>query len=185
MGKMLAKQLGIVYYDHDIIDKTAERLGYTSEFVRENEQNISNGKLWELIFTDKSIPMSMNPSHDDTIFVSESRIIRTLAVRKPCVIIGRCANWVLRGDPKVFRVFVTSNRKDAVERVMDKDHLTAEAAEKRIEQVNKGRSNHYFQYTGRRWTDAHDYDLVLNTSTLGLDRYADIIAKCVGRAKKL
>ncbi len=66
---------------------------------------------------------------------------------------------------------------------MDKDHLTAEAAEKRIEQVNKGRSNHYFQYTGRRWTDAHDYDLVLNTSTLGLDRCADIIAKCVGRAK--
>ena len=185
LGKMLAKQLGVDYYDHDIIDKTAERLGYTAEFVRENEQNISNGKLWELIFTDKSIPMSMNPSHDDAIFVSESRIIRTLAVRKPCVIIGRCANWVLRGDPKVFRVFVTSNREDAVERVMDKDHLTAEAAEKRIEQVNKGRSNHYFQYTGRRWTDAHDYDLVLNTSTLGLDRCADIIAKCVGRAKKL
>ena len=183
LGKMLAKQLGVDYYDHDIIDKTAERLGYTSEFVRENEQNISNGKLWELIFTDKSIPMSMNPSYDDAIFVSESRIIRTLAVRKPCVIIGRCANWVLRGDPKVFRVFVTSNREDAVERVMDKDHLTAEAAEKRIEQVNKGRSNHYFQYTGRRWTDAHDYDLVLNTSTLGLDRCADIIAKCVGRAK--
>ena len=92
LGKMLAQRLGVDYYDHAIIDETAERLGYSSEFVRENEQNISNAKLWELIFSDKSIPMSMNPSHDDAIFVSESRMIRTLAVKKPCVIIGRCAN---------------------------------------------------------------------------------------------
>ena len=179
LGKMLAERLGVGFYDHAIIDKTAERLGYSSEFVRENEQNISNAKLWELIFTDKSIPMSMNPSHDDAIFVGESRIIRSLAARKPCVIIGRCANWVLRGDAKAFRVFVTSDREDAVRRVMDYENIDPEAATKRIEQVNKGRSNHYLQYTGHRWTDAHDYDLVVNTSKLGLSRSADLIAACV------
>lgn len=184
LGKMLAQRLGVDYYDHAIIDETAERLGFSSEFVRENEQNISNAKLWELIFTDKSIPMSMNPSHDDAIFVSESRMIRTLAVKKPCVIIGRCANWVLCGDAKAFRVFVTSDKDDAVKRVMDKDNLDAAAATKRIEQVNRGRSNHYFQYTGRRWTDAHDYDLVLNTSKLGISRCADIIADCVQKGQK-
>ena len=179
LGKLLAQRLGVDYYDHAIIDATAKRLGYTSEFVRENEQNISNGKLWELIFTDKSIPMSMNPSHDDAIFVSESRIIRALAIKKPCVIIGRCANWVLRGDHKVFRIFVTSNREDAVKRVMEKDHLSPDAAAKRIEQVNTGRSNHYFQYTGRRRTDAHDYDLVFNTSALSIDQCADMVVKCI------
>ena len=179
LGKMLAKRLGVDYYDHDIIDQTAERLGYTSDFVRENEQNISNGKLWELIFTDKSIPMSMNPSHDDAIFVSESRIIRKLATKKPCIIIGRCANWVLRNDKKAFRVFVTSNKEDAVKRVMEKDGLTAEEAAKRIEQVNTGRYNHYFQYTGRRWIDARDYDLVVNTSALGLEQCADIIVDVI------
>jgi uncharacterized membrane protein YczE/cytidylate kinase len=184
LGKLLAQRLGVDYYDHAIIDATAQRLGYTSEFVRENEQNISNGKLWELIFTDKSIPMSMNPSHDDAIFVSESRIIRALAIKKPCVIIGRCANWVLRGDHKVFRIFVTSNREDAVSRVMEKDHLSADAAAKRIEQVNTGRSNHYFQYTGRRWTDAHDYDLVFNTSALGIDQCADMVVKCIEDRQK-
>lgn len=179
LGKLLAQRLGVDYYDHAIIDATAKRLGYTSEFVRENEQNISNGKLWELIFTDKSIPMSMNPSHDDAIFVSESRIIRALAIKKSCVIIGRCANWVLRGDHKVFRIFVTSNREDAVKRVMEKDHLSPDAAAKRIEQVNTGRSNHYFQYTGRRWTDAHDYDLVFNTSAQSIDQCADMVVKCI------
>ncbi|MGN1254306.1 MAG: DUF6198 family protein [Prevotella sp.] len=184
LGKLLAQRLGVDYYDHAIIDATAKRLGYTSEFVRENEQNISNGKLWELIFTDKSIPMSMNPSHDDAIFVSESRIIRALAIKKPCVIIGRCANWVLRGDHKVFRIFVTSNREDAVKRVMEKDQLSPDAAAKRIEQVNTGRSNHYFQYTGRRWTDAHDYDLVFNTSALSIDQCADMVVKCIEDRQK-
>ena len=179
LGRKLATRLGVDYYDHDIIDATAERLGYSTDFVRENEQNISNAKLWELIFTDKSIPLSMNPSHDDAIFVSESRIIRNLATKKPCVIIGRCANWVLRNDDKAFRVFVTSNRKDAVRRVMDKDSLDAPSADKRIEQVNTGRNNHYFQYTGRRWTDARDYDLVLNTSALGVDECADLIVECI------
>jgi uncharacterized membrane protein YczE/cytidylate kinase len=181
LGKMLAKRLGVDYYDHDIIDETAERLGYSTEFVRENEQNISNSKLWELIFTDKSIPVSMNPSHDDAIFVSESRIIRKLAVKKPCVIIGRCANWILRDDKKAFRVFVTSDSEDAVNRVIEKDHLDAESAAKRIEQVNTGRYNHYFQYTGRRWTDARDYDMVVNTSALGLDECADIIVSCIDK----
>lgn len=179
LGRKLATRLGVDYYDHDIIDATAERLGYSTDFVRENEQNISNAKLWELIFTDKSIPLSMNPSHDDAIFVSESRIIRNLAMKKPCVIIGRCANWVLRNDDKAFRVFVTSNRKDAVRRVMDKDSLDAPSADKRIEQVNTGRNNHYFQYTGRRWTDARDYDFVVNTSALGIDECADLIVECI------
>lgn len=119
--------------------------------------------------------MSMNPSHDDAIFVSESRIIRKLATKKPCIIIGRCANWVLRNDKKAFRVFVTSNKEDAVKRVMEKDSLSADEAAKQIEQVNTGRYNHYFQYTGRRWTAARDYDLVVNTSALEMEQCADII----------
>lgn len=184
LGKLLAKRLGVDYYDHDIIDETAKKLGYTTEFVRENEQNISNSKLWELIFTDKSIPISMNPSHEDAIFVSESRIIRNLAMKKPCVIIGRCANWILRNDKKAFRIFVTSNREDAVRRVMKKDGINAEAAGKRIEQINTGRNNHYFQYTGRRWTDARDYDLVVNTSVLGLEECADIVVECIEKRNR-
>lgn len=181
LGKLLSKRLGVKYYDHDIIDSAAEKLGYTAEFVRENEQNISNAKLWELIFTDKSIPISMNPSYDDAIFVCESRIIRNLAKRDPCIIIGRLSNWILRRDKKAFRVFVTSGREDAVKRIMEKDSLSKEAAEKRIDAVNRGRENHYFQYTGRRWTDARDYDLVVNTSVLGMEGAADIIAECVKR----
>ena len=137
---------------------------------------------WGVSVGDGFYPVSTlddDDDDDDAIFVSESRIIRNLATKKPCVIIGRCANWVLRNDDKAFRVFVTSNRKDAVRRVMDKDSLDAPSADKRIEQVNTGRNNHYFQYTGRRWTDARDYDLVVNTSALGVDECADLIVECI------
>lgn len=179
LGEQLALRLGIALYDHNIIDATAQRLGYSVDFVRENEQNISNGKLWELIFTDKSIPLSMNPSHDDAIFVAESRIIRSLAAQKPCIVMGRCANWVLRENKRVFSVFVTSSRQDAVGRIATLENLSEETATRRIEQVNQGRSNHYLRYTGEHWTDARCYDLVVNTSTLGLEQATNIILQCV------
>ena len=175
LGQLLANRLGVEFYDRGIIDETAKELGYTQDFVRENEQNISTSKLWELVFTDKTIPMSMNPSRDDAIFVSESRIIRSIAMKRPCVIIGRCANWVLRNDAKALRIFVTSDKADAIKRIMSRDNLSYENAEKRIEQVNTGRSNHYLQYTNHRWTDPHGYDLVINTSRLGLQQCADVI----------
>ena len=92
---------------------------------------------------------------------------------------GRCANWVLRGEKRVFSVFVTANREDAIGRVSTVENLSDEAAARRIDQVNQGRSNHYHQYTGAHWTDARDYDLVVNTSSVGLEQAANIILQCV------
>jgi len=175
VGEKLAKRLGIAFYDHDIIDKVAEKLGYTREYVANTEQNISTAKLWELVFTDKSIPESMNPSQDDAIFVAESRTIRELASKSPCVIIGRMANWVLRDRQKCIKVFVTSNRDTAIEKIVKKDSLSPAEAAKKIERINKGRSNHYLQYSGSHWTDARNYDLVVNVSKTGIDGAVDII----------
>ena len=175
VGRKIAEQLGIAFYDKDIIDRTARELGYTTDFVAENEQNISNARLWELIFTDKSIPPSMNPSHDDAIFVSQSRTIRELAKASPCVIMGRLAGDILRNDKHVLRVFVESDRDFAVRQVVAKDGLTPQAAARKIETVNRGRANHAWQYTGHRWKDMDYYDLVVNTSRLGIDGAVKLI----------
>lgn len=177
VGEALSEQLGIELYDHDIIDKTANELGYSREYVASKEQNISTSKLWELVFTDKSIPESMNPSHDDAIFVAESRTIRELASKKSCVIIGRMANWVLRDRPNCIKVFVTSNRQTAISSVIAQEHLTAIEAEHKIERINKGRSNHYLQYAGSHWTDVRNYDIVVNTSTIGIRKAVELISQ--------
>lgn len=169
VGEALARRLGIPLYDHDIIDRTAAALGYSREYVAGREQNISTAKLWELVFTDKSIPESENPSRDDAIFVAESRTIREIAARGACVIVGRMADWVLRDYGNRLSVFVTSDRQQAVRRIAEKEHLPPEEAARRIERVNKGRANHYLQYSGRHWTDARNYDLVINAAKTGTD----------------
>lgn len=181
IGEKLARRLGVKLYDKYLIDKTAEELGYSLEFVKENEQNISTGKLWELIFTDKSIPMSMNPSRDDAIFVSQSRTIQQLALHESCVIVGRCANWVLRDDANSFHVFVCADLKDAVARVSAYLNVGEAEAKEQIVKTNKSRANHYWQYTGLSWTDSRNYDLVVNSSKISIDEIVDIIYNAVNR----
>lgn len=179
VGEAVARKLGCPCYNRQIIDRTAQQIGYAPEFVAENEQNISTARLWELIIADSSIPLSMNPSKEDAIYVSESRTIRDLAHHGPCVIIGRLGNWILRDNPRVFRVFVTSGKEYAARQVAGLLHIPEEEAARKIERVNTGRANHYWQYTGRQWTDFNEYDLVVNTEKLGIDGAADVILRAV------
>ncbi len=125
------------------------------------------------------IPLSMNPSKEDAIYVSESRTIRELAHHGPCVIIGRLGNWILRDNPRVLRVFVTSGKEYAARQVAGLLHIPEEEAARKIERINTGRANHYWQYTGRQWTDVGEYDLILNTEKLGIDGAADMILRAV------
>ena len=179
IGTLLAERLGIPLYDRQLINETAKALGFTCEYVAENEQNISTRRLWEAIFTDKSIPESMNPSREDAIFVDQTRIIRKLAAEKSCIIIGRCANWVLRHRKNVLRVFVCSDLKTAVREIMAKDHLDDNHAKDKIERVNKARANYYLKYIGHSRTDCHGYDLVINTSKTNHRQAAELIERTI------
>ena len=184
VGEEVARRLGCPFYNRQIIDMAAEQMGYSPEFVAENEQNISTARLWEMILADSSIPMSMNPSKDDAIYVSESRTVRELAHQGPCVILGRLGNWIIRDNPHVLKVFVGSDKEFAVRQVMDKFHISAEEAAAKIDRVNTGRANHCWQYTGKQWLDISGYDIVLNTGRLGIDGAADAIITAVQSLRK-
>ena len=177
VGEEVARRLGCPCYSRQIIDRTAAQIGRTPEFVAENEQNISTAKLWEMIFEDSGIPVSMNPSKDDAIYVSQSRTIRELAHHGPCVIVGRLGNWALRDNPHVLRVFVTSGPDSAASRVASRFNISTDEALRKLERVNSGRANHYRRYTGRQWTDIGEYDLMLNTDRVGIEGAVDIILR--------
>lgn len=183
VGEAVARHLGCPCYNRQIIDQTAREMGYSTEFVAENEQNLSSGRLWEMIFTDSGIPASMNPSKEDAIYVSQSRTIRELAHKGPCVIIGRLANWILRDDPHVLRVFVTSSRDYAVRQIAEKLHLSTDEAARKVDRVNTGRANHCRHYTGKAWTDITGYDLVINTERTGIDGAVDMILRAAREVK--
>ena len=177
VGAEVARRLGCPCYNRQLIDQTAQQMGYSADFVAQNEQTLSTSRLWEMIFADSGIPASMNPSKEDAIYVSQSRTIRGLAHKSPCVIIGRLGNWILRDDPHVLRVFIMSGRDFAVKQLADKLHLSATDAARKIEQVNTGRANHYWHYTGKQWTDINGYDLIINTERTGIDGAVDMILR--------
>lgn len=175
IGAILSERLNIPLYDRQLIDKTARDLGYSYEFVADNEQNVSNRQLWEAIFTDNCIPASMKPGRDDALFVNQTRIIRKLASEKSCIIVGRCANWVLRHRKNVVRVFVCSNIRNEANNVMAKYNLTVDEARTKVERVNRARANYYFRYIGHQWSDSHGYDLIINTAGMSYDLAARLI----------
>lgn len=180
IGELLSKKLAIPLYDRRIIDKTAEDLGFSSQKIMEREQTATTIQLLEMVFSDSGgvIP-DMELSEDDAIFVTESRIIRDLAAKGSCIIIGRCADFVLRDRPNCFRVFIQADMEQAKNRVVEEYGIVATDAENAIERVNKERSAHYWRYTGKKWADAKNYDLVLNSSTIGIDNVVSMLREAV------
>lgn len=180
IGERLARELNIPLYDRTIIDQTARELGYSTEYIKRKEQSTSNMELLKMIFADSSgmLP-EMELSDDDAIFVTESRIIRRLAAQGPCVIIGRLADFLLKQNPHCFRVFVYSDIESAINRISRKYNLPAPKAEEEINRINKKRANHYWRYTGQRWGDTDNYDLVVNVSRIGIDKTVEIIRSAI------
>lgn len=109
------------------------------------------------------------------LFVAESKIVQELAAKGPCIIVGRCADFVLRSSPRVLRIFCCCDRADAVARCVEEYDLPESEAEAEIERVNRNRSNHYEFYTGQRWSDPHHYDLMVNTGHVSLEAAAALI----------
>lgn len=176
IGEILAKELAIPLYDKSIIDKTADDLGYSQKTVMEREQTTTPMQLLEMVFSDSGgVLPDMKLSEDDAIFVTESRIIRGLAAKGSCVIIGRCADFVLRDRPNCFRVFVRADMQQARNRVVEEYSIPIENAETEIEKVDKERATHYWRYTGKKWSDAENYDLVLNSSKTGINKAVKMI----------
>lgn len=180
IGEKLAKSLGIPLYDKDIIYKTAEELGFSPKFIMKREQSATPMQLLEMVFAEGGgVLPEMKLSNDDAIFVTESRIIRNLSSKSSCIIIGRCADFILGDRPECFRIFVRTDMEQARKRVVAEYGTPAEIAASEIDRINKERSNHYWQYTGKRWDDAENYDLVVNSSKVGIDKTVGMILEAI------
>lgn len=179
VGRLVASRLGVELYDNAIIEEAASDMKIEPREVAEREQNLSTPRLLERLVMGNDVPQGAVLSTDDRLFVSQSRFIRSVAAQKPCVIIGRCADFVLRGRSNLLRVFVRSDADFAARRVVEKSggRMDEAAAIARIDSVNTARANHYFNYTEGRWGDASNYDLVINTRVVGIDGAADLICR--------
>ena len=178
LGRLLAKELGYEYYDREILRIASDESGISEELFRQadEKQRIPLFRIAREVYTGEVIP----PDSDDFIsnenlFRYQAKIIRELAATRNCVIVGRCANFILRGRDNVLNVFVTAPVVDCVRRVMETDGLNLEEAEKKIKKIDKRRADYFKYFTGRQWQDAALYDLCLNTGHMSEQKCVDIV----------
>ncbi len=168
LGEMLSKELGIRLYDKEFIHLAAQESGMDEAYIRKNEQSIPSFWLKSVYAQNKNtVEQSMAP--DDVLFVAESKIVQEAAAKEDCVIVGRCADFVLDGQPGLIRVFCCAGLDAARQRCVQEYGLPADKAESEIKRVNRKRMAHYEYYTGRKWGDPHHYDLVVNTSHVSIE----------------
>lgn len=169
LGERLAKELGIKLYDREFIRMAAQRSGIDEQYIAKNEQSIPSFWLKCILSKNSEQPVEASLSADDILFVAESRIVQELAAQEPCIIIGRCADFVLKDHPKVVKVFCYSDLKSAVNRCVNDYGIPQEQAEAEIRRINRNRIHHYEYYTGQKWGEPHHYHLMLNTGNISLE----------------
>ncbi len=177
VGRLIADKLGIKLYDKDFVIKVAEKTGLSEEYIEENEQKRSS-----LAPLNNGYYSEYNNSNE--LFAKESELIKEIADKESCVIIGRCADNILADRNNVVKVFIYSGLDDKIKRATTYYKMNKEKAKKEITRIDKQRENHYKYYTGKEWKNFANYDICLNSDALGVEKTADIICEMVEEKEK-
>ncbi len=180
MGKALAEKLGYDFYDAEIIQMTAGTTGYTPEFIKKNEEIMTNSLLYDLVNQMYLNTDMQDEAPKDKIFEAECQVVRDLAEKGKCVIVGRCADYVLRNSTNCLKVFFSAPLESRIKRVVQRQNISEKEARSVVQKNEKLRADNYRYYTRRMWGAAGNFDLSLNTD-LG-EKY---IENCIRSAMKL
>lgn len=179
IGEMLAKRLNIHYYDKELMKLASDDSGINEALFVNADEKIKSSRLFHIAksaYNGELIPPESDDfTSTDNLFNYQAKIIRRLAMEESCVIIGRCADYVLSEYDNVLSVFIHAPRDFCVEQAAKKHSMSERELERYIQKTDKHRADYYRYHTGREWTDARNYDLCLNSSKLGFERCVDEI----------
>ena len=157
VGKLLSEMLGINFYDKELITLAALESGLSRQYIKEIDEG------------------SRKSENDDRVFIAQSRIIKNLAKRESCVIVGRCADYILKDNKNVLKIFLYSDDISKINRAVKYYGIDKNKAYKQIIKINKEREKHYKFYTNRNWKDMSNYDLIINVDSKGVKKTAKFI----------
>ena len=172
IGKMVAEKLGIPCYDAEIIQKMADETGFAPDYVKEAGE-YSPGSFLSAAFSNRMF----GPTNEDILWQHQYRVITELAEKGPCVIVGRCADYILEDKADCLKVFIHADLEFRTKRIVEVYGERAESPEERIKDKDKRRAAYHRFYTNMKWGYAQNYDLTLNSGVLGIDNCVDIITK--------
>jgi cytidylate kinase len=177
VGKMLAEALQVPYYDRELLRMASEDSGINEQLFGRADERV-RARLFKSsnVYADELIPPdSSDFVSDDNLFNYQAKVIKELAAQQSCIIVGRCADYILRERDDLVRVFVHASPSVCVENLARLHALSPKEAEKRIEKIDRERREYYRYHTGHDWESAVNYDLCLDSSHLGFDKCVDII----------
>ena len=180
MGKALAEKLSYDFYDAEIIQMTAGTTGYTPEFIKKNEEIMTNSLLYDLVNQMYLNTDMQDEAPKDKIFEAECQVVRDLSEKGSCVIVGRCADYVLRNSANCLKVFFSAPLESRIKRVARRQNISEKEARAVVQKNEKLRADNYRYYTRRMWGAAGNFDLSLNT-----DLGEEYIESCIRGAMKL
>lgn len=179
VAEALEKKLNIKLYGQDILQLASEDSGISIDLFARTDEELKSNPLFRFtkyIYDGKLIPPSSSDfTSQENLFNYQAKVLKELAEKESFVVIGRCADFVLKDAENLVRVFITADRKDRISTEAERLTISTKEAESRIDKVDKKRTNHYNYFTGNERDDMTNYDICLNTSKLDYDKCADVI----------
>ena len=184
IGEKLAARLGIDFYDKELINLASEESGLCREFFEKADEKASQGIIGGLFgmrfpfISDGAIPAT-NCLSNDALFKVQSDVIRKLASEKSCLFVGRCADYILRENPRCVNIFISASSEDRIARLCKMHSITKSAAEEMMNKADKRRSEYYNYYSFKTWGAAATYHLCIDSSVLGIEKTVDFLDEFV------
>lgn len=179
IGELVAERLGIPFYDKALVQMAAKDTGFSEEFINRVERRATSSFLFNLAVTgfyaDHSGADAMAPQ--DSVYFAQSKVIKELAAQGSCVIIGRCADYVLRDNPNCLSVFVYADLESKLRRAVDEYGFEEKKAGRILADRDRSRAVYYNHYTERKWGNRSNYQLMLSTGALGFTDCVDLIVR--------
>jgi len=185
IGHQVAEKLGIPFYDKELVDQVALESGFAPKFVEEHGEHAPGRSLFSYAFAPQGVPGVMNGmSTADFLWNIQCSVILQLAEKGPCVIVGRNADYILKDREDVLHAYIHADKAFRADRIVRLYGESEKSPEARLNEKDKRRHVNYQHYTGRVWGTAQNYDICLNSGTIGVDACADIIVNLVLASRK-
>ncbi len=188
VGEKLAQKLGIPYYDKALIAMAAKQSGLSEEVFEHADEKATSSLLYSMVVGGygfgSRIPGLNEMPINDKLFLIQSDIIKKAAEEGPCVIVGRCADYILREFPNALNVFIHADKASRVQRIVAKGLCEEKKAPDFVSKKDKQRANYYNFYSNNRWDDLNNYDFTLDTSKFTIEEAVELVADAARRLDK-
>lgn len=173
IGKQLASKLEISYYDKELLGEAARLSGLCKDYLEERDEFSTNSLLYSFIMGTRTL--TGQPSLEELAWKAQRDAVESTAKQGSCVIVGRCADVILKDSPHLLRVFLSAPEEQRIAHVSQRDNLTSQEAAAKIRRMERSRAAYYQAFTGQKWGQADNYDICLNVSPFGVEQTVQLI----------